>query len=343
MKRHVSEHISAIVVMVIAFTTARSRADPPPTVPAGETVTVPATVEAFWSADLNAKTSGYVSAVRADLGDHVKKDQLLAEIRVPELEKSLAAAMATLEARRQMLRAAEAAVAQSRKALEVAQKQSGSYEADLKLQEVTLKRQEELSAGHAATAQQLDDAKAKAEVARAIADMGNTKVASAGVDIEAAEANHDVAAAQVAVAEAQVGEARALLDYTKITAPFDGIITRRTINPGDLVQSMTASRTMPLFTVQQIDTMRVFCDVPELKAAAVHVDGDADIKVYGLDGKVLTGHVTRIAGALDAGTRTMRVEIDMPNPNETLRPGMYAQVTLKLGPPAKAIGPAVVK
>jgi multidrug efflux pump subunit AcrA (membrane-fusion protein) len=341
--RHLFQQLAAIVAIAITATPLAARADSPPAAPSADAVAVPATIEAFWSADLNAKTSGYVSAVRADLGDQVKKDQFLAEIHVPELEKSLAAATVTLEARRQMQRAAEAAVAQSHKALEVAQKQLGSYEADLKLQEVTLKRQEELSAGRAATAQQLDEARAKAEVAQAIADVGNAKVASAGVDIEAAEANRDVAAAQAAVAEAQVGEARALLDYTKIAAPFDGVITKRTINPGDLVQTATASRTMPLFTVQQIDTVRVFCEVPELKAAGVHVDSDADIKVYGLDGKLLTGHVTRIAGALDPATRTMRVEIDLPNPNQTLRPGMYAQVTLKPGAPAKAMGTAAAK
>ena len=87
--------------------------------------------------------------------------------------------------------------------------------------------------------------------------MGEAKVASAEADIQAAEANRDLAAAQVEVADAAAQEAEVLVGYTKITAPFDGTVTRRLANPGDLVQAATASRTTPLFTVQQTDTVRV--------------------------------------------------------------------------------------
>src|SRR6476646_6103923 len=139
---------------------------PPSTRPA-QTIAVPATIEAFWSADLCAKTSGYVSAVNADIGDAVKKGQVLAEISEPELDKNLIQAKAMLMARKKMLAAAQAAVAQAQQARQVAQSQLAAYDAESHLQQVTLKRQEELSASHAATPQQLDEIRIKDEVATA--------------------------------------------------------------------------------------------------------------------------------------------------------------------------------
>jgi multidrug resistance efflux pump len=273
--------------------------------------------------------------VRADLGDHVKKDAVMAVLAVPELEKNLAQAKATVAAKKQMLRAADAVVAQSRQALAVAQKQLEGYKVDLEYQQVTLKRQQELSAGSAITPQQLDEARSKAAVAAAGAGIGEAKVGAAQADIEAAQANRDVAAAQVDVAQAAVEEVETMLGYTRITAPFDGVVTRRLVNIGELVQGSATTRGMPLFTLQQVETVRVFCDVPELQAAGVAVGDRADVKIYGLDGQVITAKVTRMATALNPTTRTMRAEIDLPNASETLRPGMYVQVSLTVRPARK--------
>jgi multidrug resistance efflux pump len=235
-------------------------------------------------------------------------------------------------AKKQMLRASESVVAQAKQALAVAQKQLESYKVDLEYQQVTLKRQQELSAGSAITPQQLDEARSKAAMAAAGAGVGEAKVAAAQADIEAAQANRDVAAAQVEVAQAAVEEVETMLAYTRITAPFDGVVTRRMVNVGELVQGSATTRGLPLFTLQQVETVRVFCDVPELQAAGVAVGDRADVKIYGLDGQVITAKVTRMATALNPATRTMRAEIDLPNPTETLRPGMYVQVSLMARP-----------
>lgn len=340
--------ITAILVAAACLLPAAQGQSPPsvqgvatpqtqPSAGAPASVVVLATVDAFWSADQYAKTAGYVSEVKHDIGDRVKKGEVLAVLHVPELEKNLVQAKAGFAARQQMTKAADAAVLQAQQALAVAKSQLEGYQADLYLAQVTLKRQEELSAGKAATAQQLDDARAKAKVAQANAAMGEAKVNSAQADIQAAEANRDVAAAQVEVADAQVQEVQALLEYTHIIAPFDGVITRRQVSPGDLVQGATTTRTAPLFTVQQLETMRVFCDVPESPAAGVFVGADADVKLYGLAGQIIKGKITRLANAIDPASRTMRTEIDLPNPTGALRPGMYAQVTIKLqAPPSVA-------
>ena len=296
-----------------------------------------ATVEALWSTDQYAKTSGYVTEVNADLGDRVKKGQVLAVIDVPELQKELAAAKATVVAKQELAKAAGAAVEQAQTAIEVAKRQQAGANAELHLAETTLKRQEELFAGKAATSQQIDEARARAELARASAGVSEAKIAAAEADLTAARANEAVAKANAAVAAAEAERTETLLAYTRITAPFDGIVTRREVSPGDLVQSAAANRGTPLFTVQQMDTVRVFCDVPEASAVLVRTGDPAEVKFFGPGGKVIRGNVTRIAAAVNARTRTMRAEINLPNSAGELRPGMYAQVTLN---PGENAGPA---
>jgi RND family efflux transporter MFP subunit len=276
-----------------------------------------ATLEAFEEADLFARVSGYLSEVRVDIGDHVKEGQILAVIDVPEMEQELAEAVAQLDARRW--------------SLETARRQVDHNKADLALQEVTFKRQATLNKTRVTSDQALDEIRAKAEIARA--------------DLRLAEANRDLVAAQVVLATATVEKTKALLAYSKIVAPFDGIVAQRLVNRGDLVQAPTASRTTPLFKVQRIDTIRVFFDVPEAEAPRVRVGDPVFVKPFGLDGTQFTGTVTRFAFRLDPETRNMRTEIDLPNPGERLYPGTYAEVSLEMDRrpnvltiPASAVG-----
>jgi multidrug efflux pump subunit AcrA (membrane-fusion protein) len=257
-------------------------------------VIIPATVQAFFVTDLYAKDSGYISQVSKDIGDDVKKGQVLALIEDPELQAQFDTA--------------QAAVLQAKAALEVARRQLSSMQADLALQQV------KLFAGKAATAQSLDEAQSKEGVSKANLETGKAKIILADANLRAADA--------------EVQKLQALLQYDKVVAPFDGVVTRRLVNPGDLVQAATATRTTPLFTVQELDLVRVLADVPEANVAGIRPGQAAEITLYG-NAAVTRGTVTRIAKALDPGTRTMRVEIDLPNPDEKLLPGMYAQVTLE--------------
>ncbi|MFI5377720.1 MAG: efflux RND transporter periplasmic adaptor subunit [Tepidisphaerales bacterium] len=338
MKPHSSLKRQLLISLVFSGTAllagAAAPEEPPPS------VVVQATIEAFESSDQYAKDSGYILEVKADIGDRVAKGQVLAIIDDPELEKQVEAARALVLAKKELAKAAEAAVQQSRKMADVSRSLLALSQADLKLALVTLKRQEELFAAKAATDQQIDEVRTKAEGTRAQVAVGEAKVASAEADIRVAAANQAVAEAQTVVAEAEAQRLQTLQQYTRIVAPFDGVVTRRLVNRGDLVQAASASRTTPLFNVQSIDQVRIFCDVPESSAAAVTVGGRATVKVYGLGGQTIEGKVTRIATSLNPSTRTMRTEIDLPNPQEKLRPGMYAQVTLALQPPRVADAPA---
>jgi len=231
------------------------------------------TLEAFETADLYPKVSGYLSEVRVDIGDRVKAGQVLAMISLPETEKELAEAEATVVAKR----------------------------ADLALQQITSQRQESLLKIQGTSQQAYDEAKGKA----------------------------NVAAAEVDLAAATAAKIRTMLEYTRILAPFDGVVAQRQVNRGDFVQGASAGRTTPLFTVQRIDVIRVFCNVPESDVARLRVGLRASIKPYGMEGKPILGKVTRFAGRLDPETRNMRTEIDVPNPGGRLYPGMYAQVSLE--------------
>src|SRR5258705_3848776 len=281
-----------------------------------------ADLEAFEEADLFAKVSGYLSDVRVDIGDHVKAGQVLAVIDVPEMEQELAETKAQLESKQS--------------SLESARRQLDRYKANITLQNALLRRREELgAAGHFISDRTLDEVRANAEIAKA--------------DLGVAEANRDQAAAQVDMARATVEKTKALLAYTQIVAPFDGVVARRLVNRGDLVQAATAARTAPsagsLFTVQRIDTIRVFCDVPENDVPHLHIGDLAIVKPSGFDGEPFTGRVTRFSLRLDPETRNMRTEIDLANPDERLYPGMYATVSLELNRrpdaltvPAEAVG-----
>lgn len=272
-------------------------------------VTVPATIQAFFVTELYAKDAGYVSQVNNDIGDHVKQGQILAVIYDPELQAQYDKAVA--------------AVQQTEAEVEVTKRQLAAMQADLALQQVTLKRQSELFAGKASTAQTLDEARAKQGVSSANVESGKARIKLAEANLEAAKAEAE--------------RLRALLEYDKIVAPYDCVVTRRLVNPGDLVQAATSTRTAPLFTCQEIDVVRVFADVPEASAAAIRPGLPAEVKLYGESALTVRGTITRLATALDPATRTMRVEIDLPNPEEKLLPGMYAQVTL--GPERQVVDP----
>jgi RND family efflux transporter MFP subunit len=261
-------------------------------------------IQAFFVTDLYAKDSGYVSQVNNDIGDHVTIGRVLAVIEDPEVQAQFEKAQAT--------------VLQATADIEVAKRQLAAMQADLTLQQVTLKRQKELFAGKASTAQTLDEARAKEGVSSANLESGKARIKLAEANLEAAKAEAE--------------RLQALLEYDKIVAPYNCLVTRRLVNPGDLVQAAISTRTTPLFTCQKIDVVRVFADVPEASAASIHPGLPAEVRLYGEAPLTVRGIVTRIAAALDATTRTMRVEIDLPNPEEKLLPGMYAQVTLGTEP-----------
>ncbi len=183
---------------------------------------------------------------------------------------------------------------------------------------------------------------AQAEVNRNLAEVTfkrSSALVSQGLspeaDLEEKQAQLEVGKANVRLAQANVSAAQAsarqlgqLKAYSKVTAPFAGTITARSIERGALVSSSTA-----LFTLAATDTVRVFVEVPQNLAPSVRVGSAAEVAVRESPGKKLRGEVARTSGSLDATTRTLTTEVRVPNDAGELLAGMYAQVSLNLATP----------
>jgi RND family efflux transporter MFP subunit len=183
----------------------------------------------------------------------------------------------------------------------------------------------------------LAQASANAELARVTANRYE-KLTPAGVtsqqDVDDKRAGLDVAVANVAAAEAAIksGEANvqrlvALKEFQRVVAPFDGIVTARPTEVGQMVTASTGQG-QALFRVAKVDPIRVFIHVPQTWAPSVRVGQEAKLGIREYPNRTFVGKVTRMAKALDMGTRTMLTEVDVPNEDRALFPGMYAQVTL---------------
>jgi RND family efflux transporter MFP subunit len=244
------------------------------------TLTLPGSVEAFEKARLYAKVAGYLEQIHVDIGDQVKQGQVLAVLDIPEMTMEYAQAEA------------ESTEAKARHA---------KVQADYELQKVIHERSKTLRERAAITQQDLDEAKAKYEVAAA-----GVKLAQARIDNT----------------QAHLSKLKTLLEYAKIKAPFDGIVTERFVDPGALIQAATTASVniSPVVTVQRVATVRVFVDVPEPDVPAVDRGDPATLVLSALPQKKFEGVVTRFASALDPSTRTMKVEVDFPNPEGLLRP-----------------------
>jgi RND family efflux transporter MFP subunit len=147
-------------------------------------------------------------------------------------------------------------------------------------------------------------------------------------DFDERQAAFEVAQAGAAASRANVQRLEALKRFGQVTAPFAGVITSRGVDLGALVSPGTASGARPLFTLAQVDTVRVLTSVPQSAAASVRVGQAAAVAVQELGGEAFRGRVARTAQAIDPGTRTLPVAIHVPNADRRLLPGMFASATL---------------
>jgi RND family efflux transporter MFP subunit len=147
--------------------------------------------------------------------------------------------------------------------------------------------------------------------------------------LDAAESHDADTAAAIAAAKADVGKYQTLMAYTKITAPFDGVVTRRYTDPGAMIQTGTASQAMPLLRLSDNYRLRLDFPVSVDYVQDVHIGDPVDVRVDSLGGRTFTGKISRFTRRVDETTRTMIAEMEMDNPKLELIPGMYASVVLK--------------
>jgi RND family efflux transporter MFP subunit len=270
---------------------------------------LPGNVTPMTEALINARASGYLKTRLVDIGDHVVKGQVLAEIDAPDLDEQV--------------RQAEAGVAQTKSALTGAQYQFRQATAKLNLAKVTAERWRVLVQKGVVSRQESDTRDADLEAQQAAVDTAQAAVRAAEDNIRASEAN-----------------LRRLLEmqaFEKVVAPFAGIVTARNVDIGSLIP---AAGSPPLFRIAQIGTLRIMVDVPQNSAAYVRVGGAAEVTLQELPGRKFSGTISRTANALDPATRTLPAEVEVANPERLLLPNMYAQVRLlKVGSAPAALIP----
>src|SRR5215831_6748226 len=259
-------------------------------------LSLPGTIQAVTEAPILARSDGYLKRRLVDIGDQVKQGQLLAEIDAPELD--------------QQTRQAEAAVEQAEAAVEQAQANLEQGKANRDLARTTSERWTALLK--------------RGIVARQDADQYEAQFTAQQANVQALEKAVAAQRSNIAAAKANVARLQEVESYRLVKAPFDGVITVRNVDVGALVSTGSTL----LYRIAQIEKLRTFVNVPQASANSVLVGQAAVLTVSNFPGRSFRGTVTRTAKALDPATRTMLVEVDVPNGDGALFPGTYAEVDL---------------
>jgi RND family efflux transporter MFP subunit len=259
----------------------------------------------YLEVELHAKVAGYLKSISVDIGDRVKAGQLLAVLEVPELADDLRQGSAEIERDSSEVSRANDDLSRAQSAHQAAHANYSRLASVAKLRPELVAQQE------------VDDARAKDLVSEA--------------QVSAARAALDAAKQQVLVAKAKLSKLQTMVDYSQIDAPFAGVITKRYADPGAMIQAGIASQTaaMPLVRLSKADLLRLILPVPESVVPRVHLGGTVAVRVPALN-RTFKGTVARFTGQVQLDTRTMDTEVDVPNPNLQLVPGMYAYATLTL-------------
>ena len=271
----------------------------------GRQLTLSSELVPFQEIDVYAKESGYVKKLDVDYGTHVKAGQVMAILEIPELEAQLQEDQAEIKN----------ATNQVSRAKHELSRDQAQYNA-LHLEYTRLNGVFQSQPGIVAQ-QEVDDA------------QGKDLAASAQVD--AGQAALEAAQSQLSVAKAKLVHDQSLFDYSRITAPFPGVVTERYANLGTLVQAGTGSSTqaMPIVRLSQDDLFRLVIPVPESYVRYIHVGDHVDVRVPSLN-RTFPGKVARFSVDVREDTRTMHTEVDVPNPERVLLPGLYADAELLL-------------
>src|SRR5450432_2314432 len=246
----------------------------PSTGDAGQTISLPGTLQGFVQSPIAARASGYLRRWYKDIGARVEKGELLAEIETPEIDQQLSQAIA---ARQQAA-------------------------ASLDLARSTVERWESLRKKDAVSQQELEERRS--------------------ADVQAR--------ANLAAADANVERLRQLEGFKRVVAPFAGVITRRNVDVGDLIEAAGGNGGRPLFQLSQTDPLRVYVNVPQSYAQLIKAGQKVVVTQAELPGRTFEGEVARTSESIDTTTRTMQIEVALPNRDGTLMPGAFVQVSLPL-------------
>ncbi len=313
--------------------------------------TQPAQIEPFERTNVYAKAAGFLEKVTVDIGERVEKDQVLANLWIPEMDQELLRkqalaeqAQAAVQQAQARLDSTDALVAAAEASRDETQAAIAQHEADIAFRRSEHGRIVDLVKSRSVN-EAIQDEKLKqlrSSEATLAAALARVRFAEANVLVEqakrrTAQADVSYAQSQSKVTQAELRQTEILMKYAQVRAPYAGQITRRWVNSGDFVASASNAKMDPLFTVDRIDKLRIVFDVPEADSALVRVGQHASLVVDALKGRTFEGQVMRTAGVLDPKSRTLRVEAEVTDPNVSLRAGMYGMVTVTLAERVNAV------
>jgi RND family efflux transporter MFP subunit len=320
-----------------------------------------AQIRAFEESPLFARVTGYVSRINVDLGDSVhgpaadekgeavQPGQVLLELALPDIQEQVSQKAA-------LVLQAEAESSQASAGVKLAEASLATAESKVSESEAAINRAKssyqkwkseydrmvELAGKSAVTGKVVEESRDQTQAALATMQEAEAKHRSALATVresvaalEKTKADVTAKEAHVRVAKANHQESLAVFAFGTLRAPFNGIVTRRNADVGHLVQS--GLQREPLLVIARIDVLRLAIDIPEGDADLADIGDEVSIRVPALGNEVMKAKIARTAGSLSQESRTLRVEVDVPNPNGRLRPGMYANVIVTLAETTDAL------
>jgi RND family efflux transporter MFP subunit len=268
-------------------------------------LTLSAEFRPFQEIDVMAKVAGYVQQIRVDVGDRVSQGQLLAVLEVPEMTDDIERAEAAKQRNAAEYQRAKDELVRAESAHEITHLSYKRLNAVFQNKPGLIAQQE------------VDDAHGKDLVAEA--------------QVSAAKSALIAAEQQIRASDAEVRKTKTLMNYTRVVAPFAGVVTKRYADTGSMIQAGTASQSQarPVVTLSENSLLRLILPVPESAVPQIQVGSAVEVRVPTLD-RTFPGRVSRFAKSVNMATRTMETEVDVPNPDLVLIPGMYAEATLTL-------------
>jgi RND family efflux transporter MFP subunit len=266
-------------------------------------VTLTAEFEPFYEVDVMAKEAGYIRHMLVDIGDRVQQGQLLATLEIPELQADLVKAKADVQTASVERAVARGDLQRAEAGAQIAQLSYNRIQ-DVSKKEPGLVPLQEVDVAHSHNLE------------------ADAQVSAAQQRVQAAESRYQSALAGLA-------HETAMVEYTRIVAPFRGVVTQRYASEGSMIQAGISSQTqaMPVVKVSQNNLLRLMLPIPEENVSTIHNGQQVTVLVPALN-RTFEGTVTRFADRVQTSTRTMTAEVDVKNPQLTLIPGMYAQVML---------------
>jgi multidrug efflux pump subunit AcrA (membrane-fusion protein) len=316
----------------------------------------PSFIESYERTSIYPKLVGYIEKWNVDIGDKVKKNQVLATLFVPELVEDFGTKKATvtldeekIKLAGKMVEVADADLKAAKARLDEAKSILGKYQAEVDRWDSEVARlKKEVQRGVVdpqillESTNQLKSSASARDAAKATIDKAEAEVLSRDAALAKAKVDVDVARAELAVAVSDKKRIEAWVGYITLSAPYDGIIVVRNANTGDFVQPSSGDPTAmrrspdlspggtlaPIYVVDRTDVVRVFVDIPEQDANYVQIGTKATVVARAYRDEPIEGSVTRTSWALNVKSRTLRAEIDLPNPGSELLPGMYAYASV---------------